>query len=157
MDAHYPGLVHGVIATVPSGVTTSPCPYCDYPAWTLHGQALPFTTRFNTPDPAGAAAAVIPVERIDGPVFLACGGADKSWDSCGYARAIMGRLGAHRDRYHHELAAYPAAGHAVGELVPYLPGAAVTALRDSGASPAANPSATAAVWPRLLRFLGALT
>jgi dienelactone hydrolase len=153
MGVQYPGLVHGVVAAVPSGVTTSPCPRCDYAAWTLHGRALPFTTRFNTPDPAGAAAAVIPVERIDGPVFLVCGGADKSWDSCGYARAIMTRLGAHHDGYPHELAAYPAAGHGVGYLVPYLPGAGVAALRDGGTSPAANPSATAAVWPRLLRFL----
>ena len=153
VGAHYPGLVHGVIAAVPSGVTTSPCPHCDYPVWTLHGRALPFTTQFNTPDPAGAAAAVIPVERIDGPVFLVCGGADQTWDSCGYARAIMSRLGAHHDRYPHELAAYPAAGHGVGYLVPYLPGAAVTAPGDGGASPGANPSAIAAVWPRLLHFL----
>jgi dienelactone hydrolase len=142
-----------VVAAVPSGVTTSPCPHCDYPAWTLHGRPLPFTTKFNAPDPARAAAAVIPVERIAGPVFLVCGGADKTWDSCGYARAIMSRLGAHQDRYPRELAAYPAAGHAVGDLVPYLSGAAQAAPRDAGASPGANPSATAAVWPRLLRFL----
>jgi dienelactone hydrolase len=153
VGAHYPGLVHGVVAAVPSGVTTSPCPHCDYPVWTLHGQALPFTTQFNIPDPAGAPAAVIPVERIDGPVFLVCGGADKTWDSCGYARAIMTRLGAHHDRYPRELAAYPAAGHAVGYLVPYLPGAAVTARGDAGLSADANPAATAAVWPQLLRFL----
>jgi len=153
VGVHYPGLVHGVVAAVPSGVTTSPCPHCDYPAWTLHGRPLPFTTKFNAPDPARAAAAVIPVERIAGPVFLVCGGADKTWDSCGYARAIMSRLGAHHDRYPNELAAYPAAGHAVGDLVPYLSGAAQAAPRDAGASPGANPSATAAVWPRLLRFL----
>ncbi len=153
MGAHYPGLVHGVIAAVPGGVTTSPCPHCDYPVWTLHGRPLPFTTQFDTPDPAGAAAAVIPVERIAGPVFLVCGGADKTWDSCGYARAIMSRLAAHHDRCPHELAAYPAAGHAVGYLVPYLPGAGVAALGDAGASAEANPSATAAMWPRLLQFL----
>jgi dienelactone hydrolase len=153
MGAHYPGLIHGVVATVPSGVTTSPCPHCNYPVWTLHGRPLPFTTRFDTPDPAGAAAAVIPVERIDGPVFLVCGGADETWDSCGYARAIMSRLAAHHDRYPRELAAYPAAGHAVGYLVPYLPGAGVAAFGDAGAFTDANPNATAAVWPRLLHFL----
>jgi hypothetical protein len=65
----------------------------------------------------------------------------------------MSRLGAHHDRYPRELAAYPAAGHGVGYLVPYLPGAAVTALGDAGALTDANPSATAAVWPRLLHFL----
>jgi Acyl-CoA thioester hydrolase/BAAT N-terminal region/BAAT / Acyl-CoA thioester hydrolase C terminal len=53
VGTRYPALVHGVIATVPSGVTTSPCPHCDYPVWTLHGRALPFTTRFNNPDPPG--------------------------------------------------------------------------------------------------------
>jgi dienelactone hydrolase len=155
VGAHYPGLVHGVVAAVPSGVTTSPCPQCDYPAWTLHGRPLPFTRQFNTPDPAGAAGAVIPVERVRGPVFLVCGGADKTWDSCGYARAIMSRLAAHHDRYRRELAAYPAAGHGVGYLVPYLPGAG--APGDAGASPGANPEATAAVWPRLLHFLAGLT
>jgi dienelactone hydrolase len=157
MGVHYPGLVHGVIGAVPSGVTTSPCPHCDYPAWTLHGRPLPFTTQFDTPDPAGAAGAVIPVERIDGPVFLVCGGADKAWDSCGYARAIMGRLAAHHDRYPRELAAYPAAGHGVGYLVPYLPGAGIPSPGDDGLSAGANPAATAAVWPRLLHFLAALT
>jgi dienelactone hydrolase len=145
MGTHYPGLVHGVIATVPSGVTTSPCPHCDYPVWTLHGRPLPFTAQFDTPDPAEAPATIIPVERIDGPVFLVCGGADETWDSCGYARAIMSRLAAHHDRYPRELAAYPAAGHAVGSVVPYLPGPAIPSPGDDGVSAAANPSATAAV------------
>jgi dienelactone hydrolase len=153
VGAHYPDLVHGVVAAVPSGVTTSPCPHCDYPVWTLHGRALPYTTQFDVPDPAGNPAAVIAVERIAGPVFLVCGGADKTWDSCGYAQAIMSRLAAHHARYPRELAAYPAAGHAVGYLVPYLPGAGISSLGDEGTSAGANPDATAAVWPRLLRFL----
>jgi dienelactone hydrolase len=152
LGAHYPGLVHGVIGAVPSGVTTSPCPHCDYPAWTLHGRPLPYTRQFDAPAPAGAAA-VIPVERIDGPVFLVCGGADRSWASCGYAKAIMSLLASHHDHYPRQLAAYPAAGHAVGYLVPYLPGAGIPSPGDGGATADANPAATAAVWPRLLRFL----
>ena len=152
LGAHYPGLVHGVIGAVPSGVTTSPCPHCDYPAWTLHGRPLPYTRQFDAPAPADAAA-VIPVERIDGPVFLVCGGADQSWASCGYAKAIMSLLASHHDHYPRRLAAYPAAGHAVGYLVPYLPGAGIPSPGDGGATADANPAATAAVWPRLLRFL----
>lgn len=152
VGARYPGLVHGVIGAVPSGVTTSPCPDCDYPAWTLDGRPLPYTRQFDAPAPADAAA-VIPAGRIDGPVFLVCGGADKSWDSCGYAKAIMSLLASHHDRYPRQLAAYPAAGHAVGYLVPYLPGAGIPAPGDEGSSAGANPAATAAVWPQLLRFL----
>jgi hypothetical protein len=65
----------------------------------------------------------------------------------------MSLLTSHHDRYPRQLAAYPAAGHAVGYLVPYLPGAGIPAQGDGGLSADANPDATAAAWPRLLRFL----
>jgi dienelactone hydrolase len=154
LGAHYPGLVNGVIASDPSGVVTSPCTGCSFAAWTLHGRPLPYTTQLDNPDPAGDPAAVIPVQRIRGPVFLDCGGADRVWASCGYARAIMARLAAHRDAYRHILASYPAAGHGVGYLVPYQPvWAERTSPQDAGAATGANPDATAQLWPRLLQFL----
>lgn len=87
-------------------------------------------------------------------MFLDCGGADRLWASCGYARAIMARLAAHHYAYGYVLASYPAAGHGVGYLVPYQPvWAARTSPQDSGASADANPNATAQLWPRLLQFL----
>jgi dienelactone hydrolase len=154
LGAQYPGLVNGVIASDPSDVVTSPCAGCGFPALTLHGRPLPYTTQFDNPDPAGNPAAVIPVQRIRGPVFLDCGGADMVWPSCEYARAIMSRLAAHHDAYRHVLASYPAAGHGAGYLVPYQPiWFDRSSPEDTGASVNANPDATAQLWPRLLQFL----
>jgi dienelactone hydrolase len=159
LGAYYPRLVDGVIASVPSDVAICSYPDCNGPAWTLHGRPLPYTFQFDNPHPADDSAAVIPVERIHGPVFLDCGGADAVWVSCPYARAIMTRLAAHHDPYQHVLEAYPAAGHGVGSLVPYQPieGTATLGADLSGRSPGANPDADAKLWPRLLEFLASVT
>jgi dienelactone hydrolase len=147
LGAHYPGLVGGVIASVPNyhaspGFTLNGTLS---PAWTLHGQPVPYS-------------AVIPVERIKGPVFLDCGGADHVLLSCPNAHAIMRRLAAHRDAYRHVLCSYPAAGHGVGTLMPYEPVADTTTQQQvAGASANANPDAQAELWPRLLQFLTDLT
>ncbi len=144
LGVHYPELVHAVIALVPSNVAICSFPDCAHSAWMLHGAPLPYTRQFNEPHPTDDPRAVIPVERIQGPIFLACGGADTVWVSCAYSRAIAAR---HRS----VLAAFPDAGHAVGFPVPYLPGRfAVT----EGLTPDANPRAQARLWPRLLAFLG---
>ena len=159
LGAYYPRLVNGVIASVPSDVAICSYPNCSGPAWTLHGRPLPYTFQFDNPHPVDDPAAVIPVERIRGPVFLDCGGADAVWVSCPYARAIMTRLAAHHDAYQHVLQAYPAAGHGVGSLVPYEPAAATVTpgVNLSGRTPDANPDADAALWPRLLGFLAGVT
>ncbi len=159
LGAYYPHLVNGVIASVPSDVAICSYPNCSGAAWTLHGRPLPYTFQFDNPRPVDDSAAVIPVERIRGPVFLDCGGADAVWVSCPYARAIMTRLAAHHDAYQHLLYAYPAAGHGVGSLVPYEPVADATTagVNLSGRFPDANPDAAAALWPRLLQFLAGLT
>ena len=159
LGAYYPRLVNGVIASVPSDVAICSYPNCSGAAWTLHGRPLPYTFQFDNPHPVDDPAAVIPVERIRGPVFLDCGGADAVWVSCPYARAIMTRLASQHDRYPHVLQAYPAAGHGVGSLVPYEPVAAtVTAgVNLSGRTPGANPDADAVLWPRLLEFLARVT
>ncbi|HXC81377.1 MAG TPA: acyl-CoA thioesterase/bile acid-CoA:amino acid N-acyltransferase family protein [Trebonia sp.] len=151
LGVYYPGLVHAVIASVPSNVAICSYPRCTGPAWTLHGQPLPYTSEFDNPSPTDAPAAVIPDQRIQGPVFLDCGEADQTWSSCPYVQAIIGLLDAHHDRWAHVLYAYPGAGHPVGDLVPYEP-----------ASPVADPDyatdqqARALLWPRLLGFLAAL-
>jgi dienelactone hydrolase len=159
LGAYYPRLVDGVIASVPSDAAGCAYPNCNGPAWTLHGRPLPYTSQFDNPHPTDDPAAVIPVERIRGPVFLDCGGADAIWVSCPYARAIMTRLAAHRDAYQHVLQAYPAAGHGAGLLVPYEPVAETTTpgANLSGRSPDANPDADAMLWPRLLQFLAGVT
>ena len=154
LGAYYPNLVHAVIASVPSNVAICSYPSCTGPAWTWHGRALPYTTEFDIPSPFDHPAAVIPDQRIDGPVFLDCGEADKTWVSCPYAQAILGLLDAHHDRWVHVLYAYPGAGHPVGTLVPYEPQPTVVAAQD--VTYAADQQALALLWPHLLSFLAGL-
>lgn len=149
LGVHYPKLVHAVIASVPSNSAICSYPGCAGPAWTLHGRALPYTRDFNDPSPDDEPSAVIPDERIRGPVFLACAGNDQTWNSCPYADAIMGLLDAHHHRWRHELHPYPKAGHLVGSLLPYEPVAPAAA----GPSYADDQKAKVQLWPELLRFL----
>jgi len=153
LGVYYPALVHAVIASVPSNVALCSYPGCAGPAWTLHGQALPFTTEFDNPSPLDDPAAIIPDQRIQGPVFLDCGEADQTWISCPFARAILRLLDAHHDPWAHVLYAYPGAGHDVGELIPYEPYSPVVAAADPDY--ATDQQARALLWPHLLSFLAA--
>jgi dienelactone hydrolase len=143
LGVHYPRLVRGVVALVPSNVSHCGSPDCSAPSWTLEGRALPFTRQLDEPRPTDEPRAVIPVERIRRPVFVVCGGLDSTWSSCAYARAIAARGRA-------DLHEYRGAGHGLGTLAPYQP-----------ISPAGNPThaadqaARADVWPKALAFLEA--
>lgn len=121
LGVHYPSLVHAVIASVPSDASICSYPGCRNAAWTLGGRALPYTADLDNPAPIDTPAAVIPDQKIDGPVFLDCGEADRTWPSCPYARAILSRLDRYHDRWTHVLYAYPGAGHSIGSFVPYEP------------------------------------
>jgi dienelactone hydrolase len=149
LGVQYPNLVRAVVGLVPSNA--SHCSEgCTGPAWTLGGRALPFTRQFK-PRPTDEPRAVIPVERIRGPLFLACGGRDSVWNSCAYSNAIVDRLEEAGDRDGHRLHAYRGAGHGLGTLAPYQP--------LSGAdnpTHAADQRARADVWPRVLEFLAGL-
>jgi dienelactone hydrolase len=147
LGVHYPNLVHAVVAYVPSNVALCGWPDCSEPAWTLHGQPLPYTHEFDTPNPTDNPAAVIPVERIRGPVFLACAGRDTVWVSCPFAEAIMRRLNAQRDGYRHVLYRYANADHLIG-FMPYEP----VAAGDDRSTEIAREH----VWPHLLAFLNAV-
>ena len=91
LGARYPGLVHGVAALVPSSVVTCGTigggrggfrsHACIGSPWTVAGKPLPYTAVLNEPQPADSPQAVIPVEDIPAPVFLACGGRDQIWNS----------------------------------------------------------------------------
>ena len=154
LGVHYPRLVHAVVAMVPGvgsacGITRftgSVTPVrCLGPAWTFRGRPVPYV-------PFGGPANPYPFadERIDGPVFLDCGGYDQLWESCPMARAIVARLLAHHFRHRVTFVYYPRAGHGVGSLLPYAPG---TLSFLTGATPDANQYADANGWPRLLTFL----
>jgi dienelactone hydrolase len=154
LGVHYPNLVHAVIASVPSDASICSYPGCRTAAWTLGGKPLPYTTDFDNPAPAGDPAAVIPDQKIDGPVFLDCGESDKTWTSCPYARAILSRLDRYHDRWTHVLYAYPGAGHAVGDFVPYEPEGPVS-LAAAIPSVTALQEAEPALYQHLLGFLAA--
>lgn len=95
LGVHYPELVHGVIAGAPSALVFGNYPSSGQPAWTLQGTAIPFVPDadfFATTNLSQYPEAVIPVEKIRGPIFTACGGVDTLWPSCVNASAITRRL-----------------------------------------------------------------
>jgi dienelactone hydrolase len=134
----YPKLVHGVIAGVPSDVSLCSYPGCAGPAWTLHGEPVPFTREFDDPYPTDSPHAVIKVEKIDGPVLLNCGGQDDIWSSCPYAQAVTARL-AHSD-YAHQLQACQPCDHYVGRGIPDEPYATVGPAAPNSADVHAYPA-----------------
>lgn len=159
LGVHYPSLVHGVAALVPSSVVTcaivgagratTTTPACLGSPWTLNGKPLPHTAVLNNPKPWDDPQAVIPVERIRAPVFLACGGEDSAWSSCPYARAIVARRKAHGEPT--QLTVYPNAGHAVGspDFI-FEPGALASDMFVPD-----DERGREDLWPRLLAFLHA--
>ena len=149
LGVHYPALVHGVVAIVPSSeVNPGNVTYGAgvVPAWTFRGQAIPFT----------GSAANIPVERIRGPILVAGGGRDLVWPSYYHAQDIAERS---RQRHGPRVVVddYPDAGH-FGYAVPNLPSGDAFYVagqrRPIGGTTAANAAARADLWPRILRFLG---
>jgi dienelactone hydrolase len=153
LGAHFPGLVHGVVALAPYQVAT--CQDDGAPIWSLGGKLLPCTKQY-VPHPTDDPGAVVPVAEIHGPVFLDCPGADDS-GTCAQAAAVMAELAAAHDSYPHQVVSYPGAGHGIGMLLPYYPG--IVPLETAanwqiyGLSDVANPLARADQWPKLLGFL----
>lgn len=99
--------------------------------------------------------ALIPIQAIDGPVMLVCGGRDVVWPSCPLAREAARRLRAAGFPHAVVLRAFPKAGHAV--FGPPEP-AGSEAYRDLGAlggTAAENERAREKVWPEALAFLAA--
>jgi acetyl esterase/lipase len=151
LGVYYPSLVSSVVASVPSNVALCSFPDCSQPAWMFQGAPVPYTQQFDNPYPTDDPAAVIPDERIRGPLFAVCGGRDLVWFSCPYASAIMDRLRAFGHPYKDVSYAYPRAGHFVGGFLPYSP----IAPRALYLYPA-DEQAREDVWPKLLSFLARL-
>jgi dienelactone hydrolase len=156
LGVYYPSLVHAVIASVPSDAANCSFSDCSGPAWTLHGKPVPYTSEFDDPYPIDNPAAVIPDQRIAGPVFLDCGGDDQAWPSCPYAQASMSLLDAHHDPWAHVLYSYPGAGHGVGSLIPFEPYGPATVAAEGAPAYQADQEADGQLWPHLLSFLATL-
>lgn len=143
--AKFPKLIRGAIATVPGNVVLAGWPDGGA-AWTLSGQPLPFVDTYG-PD-CDDAAAVIPVEDIEGPLFLVSSGADEVWPSGAMAEAVERRL---RDRQHpfgcthlH----YEAATHGLGFVAPLTHIAPTLVIEGDP-----DTEARASVWPQVLAFV----
>lgn len=152
LGVYYPNLVHGVIASSPGDVSLCSYPGCTGPAWTLDGKPLPYTSWDGADDAVNNAAAVIPVQKIHGPLLFDCGTDDNLWASCAHANYSY-RL-AEGTPYPHVLYSYEGAGHQVNTLVPYAPvAAAAENATGQGDTPLANVEADARLWPQVLSFL----
>ena len=95
--------------------------------------------------------AVIPVERIAGPVFLVCAEQDRVWPSCPMAGQIQERL-RERGRLDATLLAYQDAGHtAFGPPAP----SDDPRLANSGGTVRGTSTARADSWKKAVAFLKA--
>jgi dienelactone hydrolase len=163
--------VRAVVAGVPSNVAWQGYnprnPMDPSPSWTLNGKGVafvpyavdaPFTSVFDLYRRSLAKVdqhqdAVIQVERINGPVMLACGEADALWPSCPMSDAVATRLKAKGFRYPVQELKYPAAGHAAfGTPIP-TGNPALAMLQALGGDAAGNVDARADSWAKALDFL----
>lgn len=161
-----PAQVRTVVAAAPSNVAWNGFDWnmtrVTDSSWSESGRSVPFLPITNVGwdgDIYGPALArldrhpeaIIPVERIAGPVLLVCGEADSLWPSCPMARAVEARRrAAERQTL---LLAYPDAGHAASgpPVAPNSP--SYGDLDFLGGTPAGNAAARADGWPRTLAFL----
>lgn len=101
---------------------------------------------------ASRKAATIPAEDAEAPILLLSGSDDQLWPATMFANVVVARLDALDYDYPYEHRAYHEAGHCVG--TPYRPTtwrpAAGGAMK--GGDPAAQASAQADAWPRVLEF-----
>jgi dienelactone hydrolase len=155
LGVHYPNLVDGVIAGVPSSVANVGYPDTSSPAWTLDGKPVPTAAAadFGKPEPTDTAA-IVPVERIHGPVLTVCGQDDHVWASCPYAAAITARLTTHHTPYRHTALSYPDAGHDAGSLECCF-SATPASLGSTGGTIHGDQTAQRDAWAHLLTFLAA--
>lgn len=142
----FPNLVHGAVGYVPYFEAVGSPVNPTAPAWTYHGKPV-----FGT----------IPVEKINGPVFVAGSDKDGLWRSGLAVRMIARRMHEHG---RHDVTAldYRAAGHYLGSMLPLqvIASAKGYGLFPSqygpiklGGSPRADENAREDAWPKLLRFL----
>jgi dienelactone hydrolase len=104
--------------------------------------------RLDGVDPERLARAEIPVERINGPVFLVSSRADRMWPAADMAAAVVARLKARRFPHRVESWTFDDAAHALPDS--WMPIAHGGTL---GGTAAGNAHAFADYWPKLRAFL----
>lgn len=111
--------------------------------YALHAGALPMAEAH--PD------AIIPVERINGPVLLISGRDDAMWPSSAMSDMVVARLQAKGFSHPVEHLAYADAGHAVSSP-PALPNTSGYPDEAAGGTAAGNAAGRADMWRRLILF-----
>jgi dienelactone hydrolase len=167
LAAHYPEF-KVVVAAVPSSVIWTTFGSSRASMFSLEGKPLPYLPHglnggsriYDLYDEglnsiAQHPDAVIPVERINGPVMLICGRLDALWPSCRMSAQVIARLEANKFRHAFQLLEYAGGGHSVfgPSVAPQSP--AFGSLGRLGGSPASNNLARIDSWPKAEVFVDA--
>jgi uncharacterized protein len=162
--------IKAVVAALPSNVSWPGISARDgltVPSWTENGKAVPFLPygwngSFRSvfalyddglQDLERHPEAVIPVERIDGPVMLVCGEADTLWPSCRMSLMVRARLQTHNFTHPVTLLKYADAGHGAFGTPIARDNPAYAKLGALGGSTDGNAAARNEAWPKALMFL----
>jgi dienelactone hydrolase len=162
--------IKAVVAGVPSSVAWqgyNPANLANPgPSWTEGGKPIPYAPYDRSAPFRGLLdlyqrslakappEAVIPVERINGPVLLVSARDDQIWPCAAMGDAVIARLDKAKFRYAHTNLAYANAGHA-GFGEPLAPGTVVppAILAQAGGTSEGNLAMRADAWPKMLAFL----
>lgn len=161
--------VGAVVGWVPSGVAWEGLGPRRTPAgtaaWSIDGEPVPFLEladadpgspptealpyyepALSTASDDDLAAASVPVEAADAPIFLVSATDDKRWPSSDLAERVIDRLDAAEYPHEYRHDSHAGAGHYL--RFPYLPTAGTTRDADNvyGGSPEANARAEAEAW-----------
>jgi uncharacterized protein len=162
LAAHYPD-VRVVVAAVPSSVIWSTFGSSKTSMFSLAGQPLPCLpyglgrgSGIHGPFDDGLNAlaqhsdAIIPVEKINGPVMVICGKLDSLWPSCRMSAQVVARLEINGFKHAFQFLEYADAGHSVfgPPVAPENP--FFTALGGSSGNAARIDS-----WPKAVTFIDA--
>jgi dienelactone hydrolase len=175
VGSYYPQ-IKTVVAYTPSSVVWSTIYGMDKSSWSYHDSAIPYIGPGRDPTyrpPRGYPIrpvvnflyrlktnpdihkAVIPVERLNGPVLLISGKDDQLWPSYKMGKMIMERFRVHKFPFTYKHLAYDNAGHQIRKF--YLPMAGSTAVAGGrlvlGGSIRGNINALRDSWPKVLHFL----
>lgn len=172
LSATYPA-IRAVVAYVPSHVVFQSITYTLPPrqkvksSWTLQGKPVPFVPyRYSLKsmwqhgfmrglylgslqDPDAVDPAIIPVERINGPILLVSGEDDSVWLSSMMCTLVTERLTHHGFRFPFQHVSYDSAGHispGPGKLLSTNP-------RYIGGTETGNAIAGDDAWEKSCRFL----
>jgi dienelactone hydrolase len=94
--------------------------------------------------------AVIPVEKINGPVMVICGKRDGLWPSCRMSAQVVARLAANNFKHAVRILKYAEAGHAVFGPTVFPETPTFTALGGAAGNAARLDS-----WPKAVSFIDA--